>query len=109
MMSWGVSSVLGSSSSGGRVAPQCAGLVDEGWAGGFAEVAEGFTEDVVVQRPVGDGLGFDGDPGVGVARCLAGEHVVECASLSVARVSAGPRFQVLRRVAISEVWRYSSL
>ena len=38
-------------------------LVDEGGAGGFAEVAERFAEDVVVKRPVGDGLGRDGDPG----------------------------------------------
>ena len=64
-------------------------LVDEGGAGGFAEVAERFAEDVVVKRSVGDGLGRDGDPGVGVARCLAGKDVVEGARLGVALGEGG--------------------
>jgi hypothetical protein len=54
-------------------------LVDEGWACGFAKMAEGFAEHVIVQRPVI----------TGVTGRLASEDVLERACL---RVSLRERF-----------------
>jgi len=81
-------------------------LLDQAGAGGLAEVAEGLAEDVVVQCPVGNGRRFDGNPRVGIARCLECKHVIECARLGVTLGERRPEIPALsqgrdqRRVAV---------
>ena len=71
----------------------CSGVLDDAWPDCLAEAAEGFVDQVVVNRPVGDGLRLDVRPCLRIARSLAGEQVVERAGGGVAlgeRIAEAP-------------------
>ena len=56
------------------------GVFDDAGSSRLTQAAEGLVDQVVVDSPLRDGLGFDVRPGVGIARGLAGEEVVEGAA-----------------------------
>ena len=64
--------------------PSFSGVFDDAGSYRLTQAAEGLVDQVVVDSPLRDGLGFDICPGVGIARGLAGEEVVEGARRGVA-------------------------
>jgi hypothetical protein len=84
-------------------------VLDEAASHARAEAADGLAEGLFVEVPCRHREGGDARPGVGVARRVEGEEVVEVRAEASCWVKASPRLQLFRKVAISEVSRYMSV
>src|SRR5262249_49111959 len=101
---WGRCLVRGRGGGGPARWARPAGAGPGGGAGWPAGTALGAGVGGAPGRPSGGGGGGRGDGGGGVARVRTGVMLGAVASRAV---SGGPSFHRSRRVAISEVWRYS--
>jgi hypothetical protein len=92
-----------------KLHPQFSSLFDQPRSCLLAKTAQSFAHDLGVHAALGQRLSLEIGPDIGLRGSSRVNRWSKVRAAASRCVNASPRSHVLRNVAMSEVWRYSSL